>query len=1020
MPYDCFISYASADLQYAEELQRRLDTEGFTVWFDKFRLQPGYDWHREIEQGCENSRVFLPVLTPRWKQSDWTRYETYGAEAVMPLIFEGPWTEVCTPPLERFQAERLDLSQPQGVGWTRLEASVRKLLARPEPQKTARLSHLPHRPNPHFVGRQKDLLRIHEELHLNPRAVLTQGRVRALTALGGVGKTTLARHYAEKFWRCYPQIFWVDAHIDLETGFARVHDLLFPDRAGLGLSDADKAARALFELNSQDTRLLIIDNAEDEQSVMAWIPKAGGCHTLITSRFAAWSAAVKSLYLYVLEPEPARELLLSRAGRLDLAAAGTDPGSSGELAACDALAQALGCLPLALEQAAAFIAQEGAEFGFADYLRLYRDNERELLAAGALGSTEYPDPVITTWKSTVDRLKPAARAVLRLAAFLAATPIPQEYFVTSVDLLQQEAERGWGAGPAAPASGSPEAATPEWCVRQAVGQLKAYSMVQGEGRSFAVHPLVQTVERLHLPPADRLAALQTAVRLVNAARPASTDLEHRLAWEVLLPHAESLIHHLRGQAGVALNDELLYAAARAYAARGWFLQAALYTKEIVGLKRERLGPEHEYTLAVEESLRLWLRKGGNYSEVEPLLRQAVELSEKKYGPEHAKTLGQKHELGCALYGLGRYSEAQAVFEEVLQGYQKIKGTGHRDTLTCLQDLGVTHLLRGDFIKAEETLTSALQSYEGTVGADSQDTLRTMGNLGQVMKRRGKLAEAEPLFRRSLALREKLMGPEHPDVATSLNNLAELYQSQGRYPEAEPLFRRSLDIRENVLGPENPDVATSLNNLAVHYSDQGRYPEAEPLYRRALAIYEKVLGPDHPHVAVSLLGVAVIYRSQGRYDEAEPLYHRALAIWEKVLGPEHPDVATSLNNLALLYRDQGRYAEAEPLYQRSLNIREKVLGPEHPHVAISLNNLADLYLNQGRFDEAEPLFLRALAILHKIPLPLESANVGINLQIMYHRSGKPVDKDRVEESTLILEDAGDPRAEGGRLLLAKLP
>ena len=88
MSYDCVISYASADLPLAEGLHRRLLAEGFTVWFDKARLQPGFDWHREIEQGCENSRVFLPVLTPHWKNSDWTKYETYGAEAVIPLVFQ--------------------------------------------------------------------------------------------------------------------------------------------------------------------------------------------------------------------------------------------------------------------------------------------------------------------------------------------------------------------------------------------------------------------------------------------------------------------------------------------------------------------------------------------------------------------------------------------------------------------------------------------------------------------------------------------------------------------------------------------------------------------------------------------------------------------------------------------------------------------------------------------------------------------------------------------------------------------
>src|SRR4051812_27163735 len=99
--YDAFISYASPDLTFAEEVHGRLTAAGFRVWFDKARLELGCDWHKEIEAGCEASRVLLPILTPRWKQSEWTKFETYGAEAVIPLIVEGNFKDIATPPLTR-------------------------------------------------------------------------------------------------------------------------------------------------------------------------------------------------------------------------------------------------------------------------------------------------------------------------------------------------------------------------------------------------------------------------------------------------------------------------------------------------------------------------------------------------------------------------------------------------------------------------------------------------------------------------------------------------------------------------------------------------------------------------------------------------------------------------------------------------------------------------------------------------------------------------------------------------------
>jgi hypothetical protein len=87
MPYDCFLSYSSKDLALAEAIHARLAAAGFDVWFDKIRLQPGFLWHGEIEAACESSRIVLPLLTPNWKASEWTRYETYGAENIIPLFY---------------------------------------------------------------------------------------------------------------------------------------------------------------------------------------------------------------------------------------------------------------------------------------------------------------------------------------------------------------------------------------------------------------------------------------------------------------------------------------------------------------------------------------------------------------------------------------------------------------------------------------------------------------------------------------------------------------------------------------------------------------------------------------------------------------------------------------------------------------------------------------------------------------------------------------------------------------------
>ena len=217
-----------------------------------------------------------------------------------------------------------------------------------------------------------------------------------------------------------------------------------------------------------------------------WLPRdpTSGCHTLITSRFADWptAAGICAIPLDVLAPEPARHFLLRRTER---AAEGS------ELAACDELAQELGYLPLALEQAAAYIAAPGAGVDFGGYLRLYREATQELLARGALGSTEYPDPVITTWQATVARLSPESRAVLRLCAWYADTPIPR---ALGMEGAEEALALASSFGPVAPLSG-PAAA--ELRMRDALTGLARYSMILGAtDTTFRVHGLVQTVERV--------------------------------------------------------------------------------------------------------------------------------------------------------------------------------------------------------------------------------------------------------------------------------------------------------------------------------------------------------------------------------------------------------------------------------------------------------------------------------------------------------------------------------------------
>jgi hypothetical protein len=859
---ELFISYASPDLARAEALYERLDAAGFVVWFDKARLNPGCDWYREIEAGCEAAHLILPLLTPAWAPSPWTRFETYGHSAVLPLIAEGSPDKVLTPPLTGKQALAFDPLAADEAAWQALSARLRAELPKPRPERAERLFSLPHWRAEYFTGRERELTQICEELHQAPTAVLVQGKVRVLAALGGAGKTTLAREYAHRFWRLYRQIFWLDARLGLENEFARLHDLLFPERAGRDIPPLRKAKEALRALEGSEDRLLVLDNVENEEATRDWIPRTGNCRTLITSRFADWpeAAGVRTIHLHVLSPEHSVAFLLRRTGR---------EGTTGaEAEACATLAEKLGYLPLALEIAGAYIAER--KLSFAAYLARYAEAQAALLAENALGSTHYPDSVITTWRASIDAQPPLARALLRLCACLAPTPIPLALFTGQPADVDAFAQAHFAAPPL------PAAAAALALEDALIRDLRRYSLVQGwDGESFTVHGLVQAVEWFEAEKAGtaQAEALRAAMLALLLARYPDDGYENPKAWamaEPLEPHVNAWLARLSEAAEPPEMAALLNASGTALYGRAQFAAAEQRLRRALAIGETSLGQDHPNVGTFLGALGKLLAEVSRPVEAESLLRRSLAISEANFGPFHTRVAKQLNNLTQLLQATNRLTEA------------------------------------------EQMIRRALAIDEANFGLDHPEVARDLNNLATLLFVTKRLNEAEPLMRRALSIVETYHGHNSPLITSGLNSLAVLLYSTQRLTEAEPLMRRALVIDEASYGPDHPRLAIRLNNLARLLQATDRRAEAEPLMRRALAIDEASYGPDHPDVAIDLHNLARLLQATDRRAEAEPLMRRHVAIFvsfAKATGHEHPHLNTAVKNYAELLRAMGR-SEAE--------------------------------------------------------------------------------------------------------------
>jgi tetratricopeptide (TPR) repeat protein len=761
--------------------------------------------------------------------------------------------------------------------------------------------------NPFFTGRDQELEQLHAQMYYRQTAAV--GQAQSISGLGGIGKTQLAVEYAYRHYEEYQYVLWARAESveTLTASFIEIARLL-------NLPEKDESEQAITIqavkrwLQQRRGWLLILDSADNPTLFPDFLPPTVGGHLLITTRAADVSAHLAGLahplMVNIFSDEQGALFLLHRSGllALDVTLEQAEPHVR-QLAR--AIVHELGGLPLALDQAGAYLKATGSSL--ASYQQLYQQRRAQLLAQRR--GADHPEPVATTWNISfrnVEQQSPAAADLLRLCAFLHPDAIPEEIVMKGAAYL----------GPHL----SPVAEDP-FILDEAIMVLGAYSLIRRDVRDsmLNIHKLVQGVLRDSMNETAQDIWTQRVVRAVHAAFPV-VDFTTWSQCEQYLPHA---------LACAALIEQ-----------RHLTLSEAASLLSITG----------EY-----------LHARARYSEAEPLLEQVLAICERQLGAEHAGTVGSLNNLAALYLDQGKYGQAELLFERAVAICGQQFGPEHPDIASSLNGIAATYFSQGKYEQAEPLYERALAMQEQFLGVEHPDTANTLNNLAELYQAQGKYEQVEPLLQKALEVDEKVFGSEHPRVATDLNNLALLYHDQGKYEQAEPLYERALAICEQQLGAEHSDTARALNNLASLYRAQGKYGQAESLFERALAICEQQLGPEHPYTVGSLNNLAAFYSGQGKYEQAASLFERALAIWERQLGPEHPYIASCLDGLGGLYHERGRDEEAELLLQRAFTIRKQMLGLEHPDTAHSFYWLALLYHDQGKYDQAEPLLERALAI-----------------------------------------------------------
>lgn len=526
----------------------------------------------------------------------------------------------------------------------------------------------------------------------------------------------------------------------------------------------------MFEWLSEPTTeqwLMILDNADDpdvfftkqESSEMeveptrpliSYLPEVSQGSILITTRDSRMGKRLGSkgtpVVVGYMDLQEGQELLRSQ----------LDQADSLNFEDSKALIDALGYIPLAITQAAAFIEQNNRTI--VEYLEILnaKDSDLQDLLQEDSGDlrrdSESQNSVFRTWKLSFDLIekqKPRAAEMLSLMSVFDRQGIPRR-------LLQAEIDRSVDT-------------------TIALGTLQAYSLIsrQAGAEKYDMHRLIQlaTQKWIQIQGISDEWQERALNRLYEVFPKDSRHFESWIRCDLLLPHVQRILENdYRNEESLLRKANLLSRLGDFDYAQGRFEAASIRHSVALDLVRNIRGIEDHDTLTIMDC------------------------------------------LAAAYQNQGRWKEAEKLQLQVLETRSRVLQVDDEDTLTIMNNLAINYAYQGRWEEAEKLQIQVMETRIRLLKAEHPDTLTSINNLALTYRRQGRLKEAEKLQLRVLETRSKVLKAEHPDTLTSMGNLAFTYWSQDRHSEAIELMKDAVDLRTKHIGANHPYTLAAVEAL----------------------------------------------------------------------------------------------------------------------------------------------------------------------------------------------------------------
>ncbi|MCB2353140.1 tetratricopeptide repeat protein [Clostridium estertheticum] len=822
-------------------------------------------------------------------------------------------------------------------------------------KNSEKISNIPFNKNSCFTGRTDKL----KDLYV----ALREYKVQVLIGISGVGKSQISVMYSYINSDEYNFIFWVRGDTD---------NNLFNDYKSIGKNvgilngDNNNYEQCIKMVNKwlecNDKWLLIFDDCEDYDQIYSYIPNKHSGHIIITSKNPDWINLIKPLNIDPFTEDEAIKLLLKRSNKVvefneddDIKSLLKKAGLEADNSAYE-LANKLGKLPLALNQAAAYI--EENNISFKEYIELYNHYNLSLFEKN-YDKKDYRYTVKTVWKISLEKIEkklPLSIEIIKFLSVFSNNKIPNWIIKEKNDILKEV----WGE----------KISILKY--NEAISVLKRYALIESTGDFFHIHCLIQSVIQNEMNEKDEFHKYSDiATKFIFKMLP--NDLGSHDEWKFvsdLIPHLRYIIEKIDIENPRYID--LLYRLGLCERFKLGVKQAEHTVEVALNLALEVYEDSDDKVLRIYNLLAGIKSEKGELSVAKEYYYKILNVLVSEGEESHHNIPIIKNNIGLILLHEGDYKNSKKLFQDALEFYKRDEGLYDKQIATTLSNLSIVNVNLEEYEEGKDNIDRALILIEKNLGVDNVVYSRALNNKGNILIALKDYKNAKEYFRKTIKLDEDFYPENHPEVLIKKNNLALclINSSKGEIVQARDMLNKVIEISTNTEVRESKTFAEVLKTLALIYEKEQNYELAIKYLGDANSIHVKLNGELNLKVSENNKHIA---KCLFKIDKQQSLnLYEDILKKDKVIAEGYEKGGIDLQNIQRIIEEElvelgillvdeeiKRYKDSIKYIKEALKLRYERYGDDSVEVTVCIRTLSKSYFELDNYDNAYKYAYKAL-------------------------------------------------------------